>query len=456
MQFAFFALIPDPETRQVLAVHENGRWVLPQFTADTPSFKWPVPMNVAVADWLGVPVTVRRYLRNPIPMSNDETWVVVFELHALLPSLPPGSHWIDREDLVAANRDYPPLYQLIRAWLVEHDAHESVPAVRPSWDSIGWWSTANAWITEQLDAHGIRHTGPVTQFKWGATAVILQAPTTAGAIFFKATAPLLGREAQITRQLADHFASFLPDLIASDEQRNWLLMHQLPGVPLFKCAELTEWEAAMRAIAAIQIGATQYGSQLLEWGCADRRVARLAGQYQQLLGDLAAPEWQQVYTVTAEEVTHLQHCLPTVETLCTQLERYGIPDSIGHGDLHAGNIMVAVETVTIFDWTAGALTHPFFDLLTLIGEGGGPAGASDGATIAHLVQIYLVPWCDQHGKEAVEAAFTLSQQLAPLYMALIYCQITRGIEPDAWWEWSPEVGAYLRMFLDRIDKAPLS
>ncbi len=132
MKFDFFALIPDPDTGQVLAINEHGRWVLPQFTADTPSFKWPAPMNVAVADWLDVPVTVRRYLRNPTPMSNDETWVVVFEMHAALPSLPHGSQWIDREDLIAVSKDHPPLHQPIRAWHVEHDAHEPVPAVRPS------------------------------------------------------------------------------------------------------------------------------------------------------------------------------------------------------------------------------------------------------------------------------------------------------------------------------------
>ncbi len=456
MQFAFFALIPDPDTSQVLAIHEQGRWVLPQFTVDTPSFKWSAPMNVAVADWIAAPVTVRRYLRNPTPGSDDEMWMVVFEIHAALPSLPPGSHWIGREDLAQVSRDHPSFHQPIREWLVECDAREPAPAMRPSWHGVGWWSTAETWITEQLDAHSIRRTGPVAQQKWGATAVILQAPTTAGVVFFKATAPLLGREARVTSQLAGHFAAFLPDLIASDEQRNWLLMRQLPGMHLFKCAELTDWEAAMQAIAAIQIGATQHGSQLLEWGLADRRVVRLSDQYQQLLDDLRAPAWQQIYTVTAQEVMRLQQRMSTVATLCTQLQNYGIPDSIGHGDLHAGNIMVAGERVTIFDWTAGALTHPFFDLLTLIGEGGGPAGATADATIAHLAPIYLEPWRHQHSKQAVEAAFTLSQQLAPLYMALIYRQITRGIEPDAWWEWSPEVGAYLRMFLDRISHVPLT
>ena len=287
-------------------------------------------------------------------------------------------------------------------------------------------------------------------------AVVIQVPTSEGDVFLKATAPRLGREAQVTRHLAQRFGDLLPDLLASDAQRNWLLMRQLPGVRLFDCTELAEWEAAMRAIARIQLDSSADGIQLPEWGCADRRVALLPGLYHQLLDDLAAPEWQQTYVVTPEEVTRLQQYASTVEGWCTRLEQYGPPDSLGHGDLHAGNIMVADERITIFDWTGAALTHPFFDLLTLIGEGGGPAGATDDATSAHLVQIYLAAWYDRYGRDAIEAGFALSQHLAPLYIASIYRHITHGIESDAWWEWSPEVGAHVRMFLELMRNTTLS
>jgi hypothetical protein len=46
----------------------------------------------------------------------------------------------------------------------------------------------------------------------------------------------------------------------------------------------------------------------------------------------------------------------------------GIPDTLVHGDLHAGNIGLRGGRSVFFDWTDACVAQPFLDLVTFLDE----------------------------------------------------------------------------------------
>ena len=52
-----------------------------------------------------------------------------------------------------------------------------------------------------------------------------------------------------------------------------------------------------------------------------------------------------------------------VEERAAELDAFGLPMSIDHGDLHAGNVLAPGDRYVFFDWHEGAVTHPFFSMV---------------------------------------------------------------------------------------------
>jgi fructosamine-3-kinase len=53
--------------------------------------------------------------------------------------------------------------------------------------------------------------------------------------------------------------------------------------------------------------------------------------------------------------------------MATELAEYGLPVSLEHGDLHAGNVRVSEDGFIIYDWSP-CVTLPFYGLGDLIDD----------------------------------------------------------------------------------------
>ena len=93
------------------------------------------------------------------------------------------------------------------------------------WYATGWDAAAEAWIREQVHAAGLRLTGPIEEVRRWCLACVLRAPTDAGAVFFKEAVrpPVFADEPRFTAALAELYPDFLPQVIAVDAPRSWLL-----------------------------------------------------------------------------------------------------------------------------------------------------------------------------------------------------------------------------------------
>ena len=87
------------------------------------------------------------------------------------------------------------------------------------WTSPEWLSEATAWIRERADVAGDIEQPHV---RWWST--VLRVPTTDGDLYFKAVSAIHVFEAALTGLLAELQPGRVPEVVAMDAERGWMLM----------------------------------------------------------------------------------------------------------------------------------------------------------------------------------------------------------------------------------------
>lgn len=256
---------------------------------------------------------------------------------------------------------------------------------------------------------------------------------------------MFSHEARLTRLLSEHYPSEVPTVIAADGDRNWLLMESFHGTPLAETAESLPWQESFRLFARMQIESIARRDELLALGCFDREINHLPSQLATLLDDRAALRPGGDDLLSEAQVEALHNLQPQVASALERLGAYNLPSALLHGDLHPHNVVITSTGPLFYDWSDGAIGHPFFELLTTADSMRG--AASDPEAQKSLLRAYLEPWTAFTGIEELEAAFVLSQKLLPCYHALSYYWIVRHTEPSAQWELGGGVGFFLNLLL---------
>ena len=195
-----------------------------------------------------------------------------------------------------------------------------------------------------------------------------------GAAWFKACGPVQAFEPRLTAALAARWPGCMPNVIAHDEERAWLLLADA-GTPLMAFGDqLDAWLAILPLYAELQRGEAEHAGEHLDNGVPDRRLDALPEQY----AALAARD----LPLAAE----LRAFAPRFTELCTELAAHGIPPTIQHDDLHAANVYARDGRLAVLDWGDSSVAHPFFSLVaTLHNE-------RDRVPFTRLRDAYLEPW----------------------------------------------------------------
>lgn len=440
--FHYDAIIPDASERRVLLVPDgDGRWALPRVTRAEAAYPYFGALLRAFQEQWGLSLWVRRVVHSTgSPREGaEQTRVLACENRAFEPE-PPGARWVGRAELAGLSLAEPAHRAVLETWLEEADG--APPPLRVPWAEAGWFRAAEVWIGERLAEHGLSVTAPIEQVKAWSISCLLRAPTEAGPVYFKAVPPLFGSEPVITGELSRCCPGQVPEVLALGPERHWLLLREIGGTPLRGMADLALWEEALRRYARFQIERIGEEERLRAWGCADRRLGGLAPQFDLLLAEIAAPAHRARYGLSEEEADRVAAIAPRVRARVAELAAAGVPETLVHGDLHGGNVLVDGERIVFFDWTDAALAHPFFDLITMFRELPDLPGARE-----RVRDAYLEPWTDLFSPERLRAAFALAMQVAPLYHALSYRYIAVNTEPSTGGGLAGGLGHFLRGLL---------
>jgi hypothetical protein len=296
-----------------------------------------------------------------------------------------------------------------------HD-HPVTSSDLPGWTRPEWYGEAPQWIAERMKA-----TGPWSQAKsWGLSNV-LRIPTADGDVYFKAlsqasTDPdalpfLFANEPLFLQRASTDRPGAVPAPLAIDEQRAWMLLPDL-GTPLEREGDVEVWIDAVRNHARLQRSYVTEPERVLEYGCADRRLAVLDMELDHLL----APN-----SLTAQldptDLSRLPERAKQLREAIVELADIGVPETLLHGDLHPRNLAVRDGRVFAFDWTDAALAHPFLDLVTFT-EKQSPLSSDP-----RVLDAYLAEWEEYATPSDLRRALALAEELGTLYQTITYLHL---------------------------------
>ena len=296
------------------------------------------------------------------------------------------------------------------------------------WTDPGWLAEVHDWIHEQLSAAGLRATGSIRQPHVRPWSTVLRVPTAAGEYWFKANMPACAHEAAVVSVLASVRPDRVPELLAVDRERGWMLMgdggERLREV-IAREKTLQRWLDVLPEYAQLQIDLAGDADELIAMGSPDRRLETLASQYERLLDELDG--------FAESELGPLLVLAPRVRQMCEQLASYGIPETVQHDDLHDGQVFVRDGAYLFFDWGDSCVSHPFFSMaVTLEGQlAWGLDDVEGSEDIRPFRDAYLEPFTRWAPSSALEEAHSVALRLGWICRALNWQRIASALDsPD--------------------------
>lgn len=263
------------------------------------------------------------------------------------------------------------------------------------WGDEPWRREATRWMDAALARRGLERT-PTTPLQprvrpW--STVLVAETTDQGRVWFKATSPEASPEVAILRVLRTVAPDAVPVVWADDAERGWLLMPDQG--PVLRDVQEPEdtvslMSSVVRRYAQLQRSSVSAVGDLRAVGVPDMSPRETSRRWQRLG---LKPD-------TAREVRHAAQ----------RLDDLGLPLTIQHDDLHAGNVFsdgtsAGAHEARIFDWGDASVGHPLCSLLVPLEHvSAGLDAAAARRARERILRAYLSVWSDVVSSAALTAA----------------------------------------------------
>lgn len=326
-----------------------------QVPGDSALMYRPAVINRGMMKKYGLRTTVLR-----IVMEAQNYALIELEMHASS-QRPMQAVWVGLEEYSQFRKRNADDEDPFVKWLKQQQA-ATVSKLRAPWERRGWYKAAEQWLTNKLIELGIQTKGSVQQFKAGwPTASILRVSTVQGQIHFKAAYAKPPGEARLTRLLAQKWPDHVPEPLAVDEARNWMVMRD------FKIKKENQpspdsYPEFARTLGAIQVEAMADLAQWHNLKCAVMDLDYLReenGRADALYAEVVPLLSGGLQPLNDEDISRLREAITAARALCDRLAEYKIPDSLSHLDYRPDNFFIEDGKCNIIDWADVAITHPF-------------------------------------------------------------------------------------------------
>jgi hypothetical protein len=217
------------------------------------------------------------------------------------------------------------------------------------------------------------------------------------------------QEFYLTRILSAICPDFLPRRLAEREDWKAWLMEDAGATPA-PWTVSASLEAA-RVMASIQRRTLSSTDDLLAAGAFDWRLQVLRASLD-LLADSAAT-WMSRQG-EQDKIPIGRHRLgllvQVLRDACDRMASLRIPDSLIHGDLSQGNVLLSRARSVLTDWCEVGIGNPFLALPFLERL----HAAADADCFLGLRACYQQPWLDLLSREQIDCASALASLLTPL------------------------------------------
>ena len=285
------------------------------------------------------------------------------------------------------------------------------------WEWLGDWECeVREWICGHVDSPVALEQLRVTPVRsWSISSVArveFGAATGLRRLYYKASPRFFSEEAAVTAEVAARFPEISPGLVAVDRSRGWMLMEDLGNVTLGAADSVDLWCEAMRALARVQIEFAD-NARLLDRMSLERRcTSAIGGTLRRWVSDPDNLGLEYVSERTQKALRRLEPHVELVELLIEQVDASGLPRTLNHGDLDAGNVFVRNGAPVIMDWSDSSVSCPLFDAALIPQVSRNPS----------LATSYLSEWTDFASLGHLQDAFEASKPIAALERAFHYCR----------------------------------
>jgi Phosphotransferase enzyme family len=213
-------------------------------------------------------------------------------------------------------------------------------------------STGN--VHDWLASNGIEATGELETIHERPWSTVLRVPTDDGDLFLKQEQPVQDYEVGLTVALAARWPDRVPEVVAADLQRAWLLTRD-GGVRIADSGAFDAFPRALQLYGELQVGEIDHVEEFLELGLRDLRLSVVVELYE--------PFFERDHGLEPDEVARLRALAPKFRELCAELGALDLPASIQHDDLHQWNVFVRGDRVALYDWGDSSIAFPLWSWL---------------------------------------------------------------------------------------------
>ena len=301
------------------------------------------------------------------------------------------------------------------------------------------------WLAEVVVRHrlgAIADVASVRERPWGA---VLRITTSDRVVYFKADGLGAHHEPLVLAELARAWPGFGPDVLAADASRSWLLMAD-HGKPMWDVLDMTGQVATLERLlplyAEMQASSSPSVTAWIGAGAPDRRVHRLPALLDSLLaGQMASG----ALPIAEEQRRAIDAVLPDFARVCDELAASPFAETLDHGDLHGGNVLVDGGSFRLVDWGDSCVTHPFSSLFVTYQLALSRFDRAHRAAAAlRLRDAYLEPWIREGSTASLRETFTLAIWAGYVTRALDFVSMLQGANAALIDEWHGHVVVLLR------------
>jgi hypothetical protein len=245
----------------------------------------------------------------------------------------------------------------------------------------------------------------------------------------------------LTRELAEKRADCVPDVIAIDPDRGWLLTRDAGPQLRELLADSMDpqiWDELMPLYAGLQIELAPSVEQLVALGTPDDRPTGLRTVFEEL-----SARW--------DLDPGLLELAPEIEAYA---ERLGdtVPLSVIHEEFNDNNIHLGQQGPVIIDWAEAAVGHPFAGLVvTMRGLADRWGYEPGGPELRRLRDLYLDPWTTFAPLPELVELFNVAYPLGMISRALAWDRILAPLDDSDRADFKHTVPAWLDVFRATIE-----
>jgi hypothetical protein len=244
-------------------------------------------------------------------------------------------------------------------------------------------------------------------------------------------------EVALTVALASRWPDRVPEVVAADSERSWLLLRD-GGARIADSGDYEAFPRALELYGELQVGEIAHVDELIGIGLRDLRLPVVVDAYETF--------FERDHGLHADEVARLKGLASRYRELCAELAGLGLPASIQHDDLHEWNVFVRGERVALYDWGDSSVGFPLWSWLK-------PFFAVSGASRdpEPLRAAYVSAWRELASEQELRRALDLA---TPTGLFPYVMQIRRQYDATgAHEQYRPYLPQRLRQLLTALENA---